>query len=74
MALELDVEILDLIHFLGLGHREAIDQILRFDQQAPQIHRMMRRDPEIAPRQIIGECAGLDADRQYVLLAGRKPP
>ena len=42
-------------------------EILGFDQHAVEIHRMMRRNPQIALRHVLIERAGLDADRQDVL-------
>jgi hypothetical protein len=40
----------------------------RLDQHAFEIHCMMRRDPQIAPRHALIERPSLDADRQDVRL------
>jgi hypothetical protein len=64
MRLELDVEIFDALDLIGLQDRDAIDQILGFDQHTIEIHGVMRRDEEIASRHVVAERSRLEANRQ----------
>ena len=69
VALKLDVEIFHLVHVIGLYDRHAVDEVLGLDQHTLDIHGVVRRYSQIAPRYIWLERSGLDADRQDVLAA-----
>ena len=64
---------------LGLHDRHAVDQVLGLDQHAAEmlvieVHGVMRRNPQVAPRHVVVERAGLDADRQNILPPMTKRP
>src|SRR4051795_9984772 len=66
MCIELDMKILNLIDGRSLYDGNLIHQIDRLDQDALQVHGMVRRYPQIAPRHALIDRAGLDADRQDI--------
>ena len=71
VSFKLDVNVLDLADALGLHDRRAVDQILCFDQHTVvivvrKIHCVVGRDPKIAPRHVVIERTGLDADRKNI--------
>lgn len=72
VAVELDMEILDLVDPLRLKDRYQIDQIAHLDQYPFEIHCVMRRNPQLAPRHTVGQCTCPDADRQDVGLPQRE--
>src|SRR5436305_9819564 len=74
MAVELDVEIFDDVSIVGLDDVDAVHQIPRLDQDAVEIHRVVRRKPEVASRDIFVETARLETDRKNVLLSNQETP
>jgi GrpB-like predicted nucleotidyltransferase (UPF0157 family) len=66
---QIDMEVVDLLESFRLRDRNAIDEVLGFDQHAIDEHRMVRRNPEIARGYIDLKCARLDADRKDILAA-----
>lgn len=66
VALKLEMKVLDRLDTPRLHNGDAVDKVFRLDQHAVEIHRMVRRNPQIALRHIVVERAGLDTDRQNV--------
>ena len=69
VGFEFDVEIFDLLDAVGLHDGHTVDEVLRLDQHAVEIHGVLRRYPQVAARRVLVKRAGLDADRQDFLLA-----
>ena len=63
VGIEFNMEILDTLDVFGLNDRHIVDEILGFDQNAFEVHGMMRRYPEITPGDIVGQRACLEANR-----------
>ena len=76
MALKLDVEVFDLLTRSACTMETPLTRSLASISMPPrviqEVHGMVRRNPKIAPGHIVGERAGLDADRQDVLSAHDK--
>src|SRR6185437_8774281 len=74
VGIKFNMEILDALDVFGLDDRLIVDEIPGFDQNALEVHGMTRRYPEVAARDIVGQRACLEANRQNVFLPGGKSP
>jgi hypothetical protein len=74
VAVELDMEILDLVDPLRLKDRYQIDQIAHLDQYPFEIHCVMRRNPQLAPRHTVGHAPALmQIGRMSVCPSAKRP-
>ena len=66
VAVEFEVEIMDVLarRYFDDGH--AIDEMLGRDQHAVEEHRVFRRHEKIARRDFVGQRSHLEADRQEI--------
>src|SRR3982074_3226368 len=58
------MDVRNLVDALCLKDVDTVDEVTRFDQHSVEIHRVMRRDPQIAARYASRDRTGFDADRQ----------